>query len=629
MKKILLALCIVQSFSSAQELRGIWLSRNELGTKAQIAAVMDTLAANNFNTVYVNCWSRGYPLFPSETFFQHTGMTIDPNYVGRDILAEAIAEGHRRGLSVEAWFEYGFVGGYSEYFPGTSGKGKIFDAHPDWVAKKSDGNEKDGSNFTWMVHTRPDVRKFLRDLHVEVAEKYDIDGIELDRIRYAGNGYGYDSYTDSVWKEAHFGTPPPVNGADPEWMRFRADILNDFMRQTYDSIKAVNPNIFVTNAPGFYSSSSYQSYNDNLQDWFQWVETGSVDHVQVQMYVGSDATMNAYLNYIFTNPVRSVTKTEKIFPALAFAPNGTGTGTAELMKMINSTRSRGMKGNAWWYYGDLSPVYTQFLKSQAYPSKAEIPGRMPHWRPAGIIVNENDSSVTKSDGWINVTVKGYDGNSIAADSTGDKWIEYSMPVPADAWYEVYAFIPWNSIRSQRAPFDLYDTSGTVRRVRIDQSYNKNNGWVKLGDSFLRQGVRKVVRLSNDSIGQFRSIAADAMMLTLNRKLSPGVVITEVKSENFTGARPDNFWLGQNYPNPFNPVTTIGYRLFRSGHVSFKVFDMLGREAATLVNAVQEAGVYSVAFPSSGKNAFPLSSGIYYYQLRTDDVIQTKKMIYLK
>jgi uncharacterized lipoprotein YddW (UPF0748 family) len=629
MKKFIVIIFVIQSFSTAQELRGIWLSRNELGTKAQIAAIMDSLAANNFNTVYVNCWSRGYPLFPSETFYKHTGMYIDPNYAGRDILAEAIAEGHRRGLSVEAWFEYGLVGGYNAYFPGTSGKGKIFDVHPDWVAKKLDGTEANTVGHYWMAPSRPEVRQFLLELHREVAEKYDIDGIEFDRIRYSGNGYGYDSYTDSLWRASHGGNPPPANGADPEWMRFRADFLNDFMRAAYDSVKAVNPNVFVTNAPGFYSSSSYESYNSNLQDWFQWVETGSIDHAQVQMYVGTDATLNAYLNYIFSNPVRSITKKEKIFPALAFAPNGNQTSTTELMKMIATTRTRGMFGNAWWYYGDLDAAYSQFLKSTAYPIKADVPGRIPNWRPPGIIVNETDPSVVKSDGWINVAVKGFAGNSIAADSSGDKWIEYTMPVPADAWYEVYAFIPWNSIRSQRAPYDIFDSSGTSKRVRIDQSINKNNGWLKLGDTYLKQGDRKVVRISNDSVGQFRSVAADAVMLTINRKLSPNVaVVTEVKRENFIGARPDNFWLGQNYPNPFNPSTTISFSVPKSAGreqtLSLRIFDLLGREVATLVNEKRPAGNYSVNFDASN-----LSSGIYYYQLQSGTVAETRKMVFTK
>jgi hypothetical protein len=101
-------------------------------------------------------------------------------------------------------------------------------------------------------------------------------------------------------------------------------------------------------------------------------------------------------------------------------------------------------------------------------------------------------------------------------------------------------------------------------------------------------------------------------------------VTEVKRENFIGARPDNFWLGQNYPNPFNPVTIIRYHVPAKNHISIAVFDLLGREVSTLVNDVQTAGNYTIDFDASR-----LSSGIYYYQLRSGSFVETKKMVLLR
>lgn len=88
--------------------------------------------------------------------------------------------------------------------------------------------------------------------------------------------------------------------------------------------------------------------------------------------------------------------------------------------------------------------------------------------------------------------------------------------------------------------------------------------------------------------------------------------------------PGEFRLEQNYPNPFNPTTTIKYTISKPGHVSLKVFDVLGREVTTLVNQFQSQGEYSVRFDAS-----ILSSGVYHYQLLTGDFIQTRNAILIR
>ncbi|NUN68474.1 MAG: TIGR03790 family protein [Bacteroidetes bacterium] len=83
-------------------------------------------------------------------------------------------------------------------------------------------------------------------------------------------------------------------------------------------------------------------------------------------------------------------------------------------------------------------------------------------------------------------------------------------------------------------------------------------------------------------------------------------------------------LGQNYPNPFNPVSSIRYQLPRAGTVSLKVYDMLGKEVAVLVNGPRPAGDHTVRF-----NASNLPTGVYLYTLRTLSFSQTRKMMYLR
>lgn len=99
-------------------------------------------------------------------------------------------------------------------------------------------------------------------------------------------------------------------------------------------------------------------------------------------------------------------------------------------------------------------------------------------------------------------------------------------------------------------------------------------------------------------------------------------ITSVKPIGSTV--PAEFALVQNYPNPFNPTTSITYQIPAAGMVSLRVYDMLGREVATLVNEEHSAGTYSVKF-----DAGTLSSGMYLYTLRTGTNVETKRMMLLK
>jgi hypothetical protein len=88
--------------------------------------------------------------------------------------------------------------------------------------------------------------------------------------------------------------------------------------------------------------------------------------------------------------------------------------------------------------------------------------------------------------------------------------------------------------------------------------------------------------------------------------------------------PKVYSLSQNYPNPFNPTTLISYSLPKAGNVELKVYDLLGREVASLVNGFKQVGSYSVQF-----NANNFASGVYFYKLKAGDFVSTKKMMLVK
>jgi hypothetical protein len=95
-------------------------------------------------------------------------------------------------------------------------------------------------------------------------------------------------------------------------------------------------------------------------------------------------------------------------------------------------------------------------------------------------------------------------------------------------------------------------------------------------------------------------------------------------ESRSGVIPGEYGLGQNYPNPFNPTTTISYQIRSAGGVSLRVYDVLGREVATLVDGYQSAGTHAKTFDGSR-----LSSGVYFYRLQSGAFVNTKKMVLAK
>jgi hypothetical protein len=120
------------------------------------------------------------------------------------------------------------------------------------------------------------------------------------------------------------------------------------------------------------------------------------------------------------------------------------------------------------------------------------------------------------------------------------------------------------------------------------------------------GIGSITANNLTSFGQFIVVSKDF----------PPVSVPQIKSSRFS--------LSQNYPNPFNPSTTIHFSIAKSLYVTLKVYDILGRGIATLVDGKREEGEHTVVWDGKG-----LSSGIYYYRLQAGDYSEMKKLCLLK
>jgi len=232
-------------------------------------------------------------------------------------------------------------------------------------------------------------------------------------------------------------------------------------------------------------------------------------------------------------------------------------------------------------------------------------------------------STNKGANWVptNTELRGYDGYVIGRTETGDS-IHFKLggggsvlrsTDNGNQWNQVIG-LPLYAWVTCLAVHDTIVYVGTAGNG-VYYSHHNGDGWfgggglsvktLAVGGSFLFAGV-----------GSPFSITGSVWRRPLSEMLTG---IKDMSEQN-----PATFTLEQNYPNPFNPNTLIKFRIPHSTFVSLKVFDLLGREVATLLNEDKTPGSYEKAFDGSG-----LTSGVYLYRLQTGTLTQTKKLLMLR
>ena len=180
------------------------------------------------------------------------------------------------------------------------------------------------------------------------------------------------------------------------------------------------------------------------------------------------------------------------------------------------------------------------------------------------------------------------GNSwVTVDSSSQRYWDMFFVNKDIGWITGYSGLIMRTINGgQNWNQQVTNVSGIIRKIFLTDA---NNGWALSGSTILHT--------TNGGIMNVKLISTKT---------------------------PNEFHLLQNYPNPFNPTTTIRYDIKTKDNVELKVFDLLGREIATLVNENQTPGTYEVVF-----DATSLPSGVYFYQLKAGNFVETRKMVLIK
>ncbi|UCF62973.1 MAG: T9SS type A sorting domain-containing protein [bacterium] len=176
--------------------------------------------------------------------------------------------------------------------------------------------------------------------------------------------------------------------------------------------------------------------------------------------------------------------------------------------------------------------------------------------------------------------------------------------------------PFPDAPSNFGEFEIDDSSGPVR---VDDAFTAFNG---NQDSTFQQNdtIEQLIGMHYYSFGDYK-------ILPRNNNDIIGHVSVGIEDELEQIAQ--QFTLSQNYPNPFNPVTHITFNAPKTTQVKIAVYDILGRQVKVLYNAVAPAGSHTISWDATKEAGTPLGSGIYFYQLQSENVTLSKKMILVK
>jgi uncharacterized lipoprotein YddW (UPF0748 family) len=365
--------------SQSTELRGVWLTNIDsdvLFEKERLKQSLRTLHQLNFNTVYPAIWNWGYTLYPSKVVAKVIGKSVDPTpgLQKRDMLKEIVRDGHKQGLKVIPWFEFGFMA------PADSLLAKN---RPAWLTNRRDGTKivKEGThNRVWLNPFRPDVQQFIQDLIVEIVKNYDIDGIQFDDHFGLPSELGYDAYTTALYKKEHKGKLPTADFKNPEWVSWRANKITDFMKRVFVAIKANKKDCIVSVAP----NPQRFSYEYFLADWQKWERMGIVEDLVLQVYRND---LNVFISELEYPEVKQAQSHIPVSIGILTGLKNRTVPMEQIKTQIEKVRERKFAGVSFFFYETLwnmsqeKPQKRQQTWQKIFPTPTNYPNLLANWKP--------------------------------------------------------------------------------------------------------------------------------------------------------------------------------------------------------------------------------------------------------
>ena len=294
--------------SSGVEMRGIWHMPNTLlkdgydeGTLEGVQKLLDKVKEAGYNTILIET-VNAYTVYPSKYTITRPDFDFDNDQYGpeykNDYLACFIGEAHKRDIDVHAWTTTMRAGRFNE----TLSKSIPKSIKPEWLARgyhNEYGLDGKYGELLWLDGSNPEVVEYLINQYVELTTNYDLDGIELDAIRYPISNimkvntaeelsdFGYTDIALSDFKqkfnyEGDFKEEVAVNKElKLKWVQYRCDIITDIVEKLKDAVLDIKPDMLFSAAVLVHPDEAIAIA---CQDWRLWIEKDWFDFVSPMAY---------------------------------------------------------------------------------------------------------------------------------------------------------------------------------------------------------------------------------------------------------------------------------------------------------------------------------------------------------
>ncbi|MEB3273348.1 MAG: family 10 glycosylhydrolase [Prochlorothrix sp.] len=370
-----------QSQPLQPEVRSVWLDRGtivEAGSPEALAEIFDHLQAAGINVVFFETLNAGFPIYPSAVAPEQNPLTL-----GWDPLEAAVELAHARDMELHAWIWSFAVGNQAhnrllgrpvDYM------GPVLSRHPDWANVDHRGRRiQANSGKMFLDPANFAARNYLLDLIAEITDRYDVDGVQLDYIRYpfhdmgGGFTFGYGSAARSRFK-AQTGVDPvtlqprsPLWGA---WLEFKKTQVTEFVASVSDFLQRRHPHVSLSVA--VFPFPTHERNAKIQQDWETWAKAGDVDMVVLMSYA------------MDTNRFQEITEPWLFDPALQSTLIVPGVNLPQLSEVAVLDQVQFLRDNPAPGYALFAVDHLeQDLRTRFQGSPATVSPAMPHRDPFG------------------------------------------------------------------------------------------------------------------------------------------------------------------------------------------------------------------------------------------------------